>query len=307
MGTTPLEIWGQTPNSHYRIRSCMVQLRMRSFSPTAGWRLVLLLLGFYLLVPGDATAQAGRRVEAPGASEGRFFEQLRRLFLEADLRRAFEMAQPVQCSTLTSGDGEWRPVAFFNENRNVGDSHHRSIEDVKSDPSVYIFKGECRTDQSSVQLVTKFPVEDSLYAYIAGKTGLEKIKVNVNPPVSAFYDPVTQAYRFELPYMYAVRGRSDAGIVYSLVAAYSTDRYAPNVKNRWDCKSVNANDVTFQFLICQTQTLPRDLPPGTRATPTFGANAYFILSDGREASTSVKLSFGPGTDETPTPPTKAEQ
>jgi len=277
---------------------------MRSSPLTAACRPLLLLLGFYLLVPGDATAQSERRIEAPRDSEGRFFEQLRSLFLEADLRRAFEMAQPVRCSSLISGDGEWRPVAFFNENRSVGDSHHRSIEDVKSDPSVYIFKGECTTDRSSVQLVTKFPVEDSLYDYLAGKTGFSEIHVKVNPAVSASYEPVTQAYRFELPYLYAVRGRTGAGIVYSLVAAHSTDSYAPNVKNRWECKSVNANDVTFQFLICQTQTLPRDLPAGTQATPTFGANAYFVLSDGREASTSVKLSFGPGGDETPVTPTE---
>ena len=62
------------------------------------------------------------------------------------------------------------------------------------------------------------------------------------------------------------------------------------------------SDLTFQFLICDTWMLPRNMDPGDRTRQSFGAAAYFILSDGKEASTSFKLSFGTaGTEEAPPP------
>jgi hypothetical protein len=60
---------------------------------------------------------------------------------------------------------------------------------------------------------------------------------------------------------------------------------------------VSDDAVTYQFLICRSSTLPRDA--GLRnqnRTPSFGGSAYFILSDGREASSSVKLSFSDAND-----------
>src|SRR5262249_30829456 len=52
------------------------------------------------------------------------------------------------------------------------------------------------------------------------------------------------------------------------------------------------------FLICKTTTLPRI--PSLRGRPqqqaTFGASAYFILSDGEEASSNVKLTFSDTND-----------
>src|SRR5438094_825586 len=44
--------------------------------------------------------------------------------------------------------------------------------------------------------------------------------------------------------------------------------------------------------ICRTTTLPRNPAERGQRRPAFGASAYFILSDGKEASSSVKLSFG---------------
>jgi hypothetical protein len=281
---------------------------MRKSSLTAGTRLILFILAFHLFGPAGAAAQRERQAEPSAQDDAgrRFFEQLRSLFgrfRDTDLRRAFDIAQPITCSALVSDNGEWRPLAFFNEDRKLGDFYHRSLDEVKTDPTVFIFKGECSSDRSSLQLTTKFPVGESLDRYLAGLIDYDQLTLNVNPQVTTFFDPRSESYRFELPYLYAVRARTATETVYSLVAARATDRYAPNVTNRWNCKSVNANDVTFQFLICETSTTPRNLPEGTRTAPTFGASAYYLLSDGREASTSVRLSFGgPGSDAAPPPP-----
>jgi len=95
--------------------------------------------------------------------------------------------------------------------------------------------------------------------------------------------------------------------VYTLYPPHAGDRYATNVTNHWDCKSVRANDVTFQFLICETATLPRDVRRGREGEQSFGAYAYFILSDGKEALTSTKLVFGGGggNDESRSPSAEA--
>src|SRR5437667_11948938 len=50
----------------------------------------------------------------------KFFIQLRGVFgrfRDSDLERVFDQAKPIQCSELVNDEGEWRTVAFFNENR----------------------------------------------------------------------------------------------------------------------------------------------------------------------------------------------
>ena len=270
--------------------------------PAAAVRLVLLvILTFPLLAPRDAVAQREQQVAPPDQSEygKRFFEQLRNLFgrfRDSDLQRAFQAARPVQCSELISDNGEWRPVAFFNEDRKLGDWYHSSIEDVKGDVSTFTFKGSCTTEQSSVLLVTKFPVKESLDRYSAGRIHFNEIAVNTNAAVRASFDSRSQAYTFELPYLYASRSRNGADPTYSLWPTRSTDRTATDVTAQWECKSVRANDLTFEFLICDTQMLPRSADPRSRTRASFGSAAYFILSDGKEASTSFKLSFSTAED-----------
>ena len=251
-------------------------------------RLVLLLA---LTVPLLAQRERQDDQEAYGR---RFFEQLQRLFgrfRDGDLQRAFNAAAPIRCSELISGNGEWRNVAFFNEDRKLGDWYHSSLEEVKGDLSSYTFKGPCPTEESAVQVITQFPVKDSLDRYVGGRIRYEQIKVNTNPAVRGSFDPRTQTFEFELPYLYVTRGRTARDIVYSLIAPTSDERYATDMTNFWDCKSVRANDLTFQFLICDTQVVARGANP-RRESRSFGSAAYFILSDGKEASTSMKLSFG---------------
>jgi hypothetical protein len=68
-----------------------------------------------------------------------FFDQLRLIFgrfQDADLQRAFQAARPIKCSDLISNEGEWRDVAFFNENRKIGDWYRKSIDEVRHDLAV---------------------------------------------------------------------------------------------------------------------------------------------------------------------------
>src|SRR5207249_9589469 len=111
--------------------------------------------------------------------------------------------------------------------------------------------------------------------------------------------PQTQAYTFDLPYLFLIRQEDSEG-VYSLdpPRLADRDRYSGDVTNHWECKSVTADAVTYQFLICRTTTLPRNTAARSQSRPVFGASAYFILSDGKEASSSVKLTFNDANDTT---------
>ncbi len=234
-----------------------------------------------------------------GAYGSRFFDQLRAIFgrfRDADLQRVFQEAQPIQCSELVGRKGEWRTVAFFNENRELGDWCRESLEEVKADLAVYSFKGVCSGDQGPVQVSTEFPTKASIDAYNRREIDLNHIDVTVNDPVNAVLNPRTMAYTFELPYLF-LTGRQNLTNVYSLVAPDRDSAYAREVTSRWECKSVSSKDVTYRFLVCRVATVPSGhAPRGQRWEPAFGASAFFILSDGMEAQTSVNLSFGAGTD-----------
>jgi hypothetical protein len=231
----------------------------------------------------------------------RFFVQLRAVFgrfRDADLQRVFDNAQPIQCAELINDPGEWRTVAFFNEKRELGDWYRSNFEEVKSDLSVFTFKGACRGEHGPVQLTTKFPVTESVEAYSQRRIGLEDVEVNVNAPVRASFDPQTKAYTFDLPYLFLV-GTKDNQDIYSLdpPRMVGRERYAPEVTDHWDCKSVSAENVTYQFLICRTSTKPRvRYGRNENYSAAFGSSAYFILSDGKEAESSVKLSFNDADD-----------
>jgi hypothetical protein len=232
----------------------------------------------------------------------KFFVQLKGIFgrfREADLDRVFDSAAPIQCSELVSGKGEWRTVAFFNEKRELGDWYRSNLEEVKRDLAVFAFSGVCRVEHAPVQLTTKFPVTESIEAYTQQKIPFEQVEVNVNAPVRATFDTSTSAYSFDLPYLFLIKQDESGADLYSLDPPHLADRqrYATDVIDHWDCKAVTGGGVTYQFLICKTKTLPH--VPSLRSRPqqaTFGASAYFILSDGEEASSNVKLTFNDTND-----------
>jgi hypothetical protein len=253
--------------------------------------------------PGDPAANpssgsVARRSDDLSQDERQFFEQLRTLFgrfSNADLADAFEMAGAIECSELVTGKGEWKEVAFFNEDRKLGDWYRRSIGEVRIDPSTYTFKGSCSNSQGDVQLTTRYPVEESLQAYNRSRIRFDQIAINENPPVRVVYSPRTRAYMFDLPYLFLASRQGDRS-VYTLIPRRLTDRYgyAPEVTDRWECKSVKGDDVTYRFIICRTRTI--SVERGPRTLP-FGASAYFILSDGKEAGSTVKLVFDTNTSD----------
>ncbi len=246
-------------------------------------------------------AQRERQLPSPPEEaqySRKFFTQLRSIFgrfRDSDLQRVFDAAQPIQCSELINDPGEWRPVAFFNEKRELGDWYHANFEEVRHDLAVFIFKGVCRGERGPVQLTSKFPVADRIEAYAQGLIGLDEVDVNVNAAVRASFSSQTEAYEFDLPYLFLVK-QGDGEFLYSLEAPHLTDRYATDVSDHWGCKSVSAEAVTYQFLICRSTTVPRGRAAAIQQRAAFGASAYYILSDGKEASSSVKLSFGDSDD-----------
>src|SRR5215831_1275304 len=157
----------------------------------------LLFIFTVILLPFVLCAQRGPQDADYGA---RFFEQLRKIFgrfRDSDLRRVFDMAGPIRCSDLITDKGEWREVAFFNENRKLGDWYRTSLDEVKSDLSVYIFNGVCSSPRAPVQVITKFPIQESVDAYKDGRISFRQIQINENPRASVVFDSQTGAYTFE--------------------------------------------------------------------------------------------------------------
>jgi hypothetical protein len=222
-----------------------------------------------------------------------FFTELHRIFgrfHDTDLRRVFDSAKPVRCSDLVSDTGEWRDVAFFNEYRRFGDWYRASLDEVKGDPAAYTFKGLCSDERSRVEVTTTFPVEQSFEEYRRGGRRFRDIRLIVNPPVLAHVDNLTGAYTFDLPYLFRVshKGRYP---LYALNAPTPSDQYAPEVTNHWECKSVSDENVTYRFLICHDTLVWRHQETGNHNGGAYGSSAFSILSDGRQAFSTVRLAF----------------
>jgi hypothetical protein len=235
-----------------------------------------------------------RQPEEDGSYGLKFFDQLRTIFGQfrnSDLQRVFADAKPIDCSELVGRKGEWRQVAFFNEDRTLGDWFRERLEEVKADLAVYTFKGTCRDNKSEVQVATEFPTIAGVEAYNQHRIDLDQVDIMVNDPVTAVMNPATMAYTFDLPYLF-LREESPRKI-YSLVAPDQNAAYAPNVASRLECKAVSSRDVTYRFLICRVATVPKSKPRKNETwEPTFGSSAFFILSDGTETHTKVNLTFG---------------
>jgi len=250
---------------------------------------------FFLICDLWAADQPGQQEQSAGEStyDSKFFDQLRSIFgkfQNSDLRRVFKEAQPIQCSELVGHKGEWRSVAFFNEDRGLGDWYRGSLDEVKSDLAVFTFTGGCSGDQGAVQVGTRFPTAASLDAYKQKRIDLDKVDVTTNNPVDAIVNPRTEAYTFGLPLFRTIRNSRKA---YSFVAPDRDAASATDVTSRWECKAVSNKDVTYRFLICRVATVPRDAI--ARNESFFGSSAFFILSDGTKAHSSVRLIFGDDT------------
>src|SRR5262249_35599496 len=178
---------------------------------------------------GSVGAFAQPQSQSPDSAryDRKFFAQLRTVFgrfRDSDLDRVFQSAHPIQCSELVNDQGEWRTVAFFNEKRELGDWYRRRFEEVKSDLVVYIFRGVCRGERAPVQLTTKFPVDESIEAYNRDRISLDEVAVNTNAPVRVGFDSQTQAYSFDLPYLFLISQTNNESL-YSLQPPRLAERY----------------------------------------------------------------------------------
>jgi hypothetical protein len=257
--------------------------------------LPLSLLLICSLLPAQQEQQEASGEES--SYESKFFDQLHLIFgrfRDSDLQRAFQEARRIQCPELVAGKGEWRPVAFFNEDRTLGDWCQESLEEVKANLGLYTFKGECRGDEGTVEVTTEFPTDESVEDYNQGRIKLSQVDITVNDPITAVFDPRSMAYTFDLPYLF-FKGQKSSTKTYSLTAPNRNAVYTSDVSSHWECKAVSSKDVAYRFLICRTAIIP----PGATARnkkwePSFGSSAFFILSDGLETHTNVKLIFGGG-------------
>ncbi len=235
--------------------------------------------------------------EEETAYGSRFFDQLRAIFgkfRHMDLQRVFQEAEPIECSELIGRKGEWRPVAFFNENRQLGDWCRENLEEVKADLTVYTFRGKCSGGQGSIQVTSEFPTTESVEAFNNRRIELAQVDVMVNDPEEVVLNPSTKAYTFELPYLF-LTSQQGSSRLYSFIAPNRNSTYATDVSCRWECKAVSSKDVNYRFLICRTSTVPRGGGSRNRKSePAFGSSAFLILSDGMETHTSVKVLYDGG-------------
>jgi len=264
--------------------------------------MVLGVLLFFSLIAYFCVLRASAQQRQSGSGEDeaydeRFFDELRAIFgrfRDSDLQRVFEEAQPVECTELTGRKGEWRMVAFFNDDRTLGDWYRERLAEVKSDLEIYTFKGSCSGSQSLIHITTEFPTEESMNAYKQGRISLNQIDITVNDPVDAVLNSHTHALIFDLPYLF--RSKTDGGDSKHLYNYNAPDRnatYASDFKGHWECKTVAAADVTYRFMICRVSLAPRGkLPTNAEWNPSLGSAAFFILSDGTEAQSHVKINFG---------------
>ena len=233
-----------------------------------------------------------KQFEEERAYGSKFFDELRTIFgrfRDMELQRVFQEAHPIQCSELVGRKGEWRPVAFFNEDRKLGDWCRESLREVKSDLEVYAFKGSCSGDQDAIEVTTEFPTTESIESFNLQKIDLNQMDITVNDPAKVLLNRETMAYTFDLPYLFLTDQRGSMR-TYSFNAPNRNSAYATEVSGRWECKMVSSKDVTYRFLICRMTTVPRGSAGRNRKfEPAFGSAAFYILSDGMEAQTSAKV------------------
>jgi hypothetical protein len=256
------------------------------------WIAVVVMAGILGL---SASAPIGAQTSATGIPgnqyDSRFFQALQRIFAtfnDADLQRVFQTMQPIRCSELV---GDWRTTAFFNENRNLERWYYKTFEEVQADLSRYIFQGSCDSEFAKVDVVSRFPVRQSMDAYNRGEIEFDRIAFKSNAPVQATFNTRSRVYSFELPYLY-VTGRNGDNSTYSMMPPDAAAKYAQDVTNHWDCKAVKDTDTAYRFLLCRTGILPRNTSLRNQTGDgTSGASAYVILSDGREARANVTFAF----------------
>jgi hypothetical protein len=227
--------------------------------------------------------------QEPPAFDAKFFQVLKTLFDDfssSDLSRRFQSAQPIQCSELL---GDWRPAAFLNDDPKLERWFYKTFDEVQAELARYSFRGRCDSENNAVEVTTRFPVRESVDAYNNRKIDFDKIAYKNNTAVRAAFDSKARTYGFSLPYLYLI-GRRNGTNQYSLVPPDGTAKPTSEVTNEWDCKAVKPPTATYRLLLCRTVILPRNAAVRSQAEAVAGTSAFVILSDGKEAVSSFKLS-----------------
>jgi hypothetical protein len=246
-----------------------------------------------LLLASDLCAQ--------DAFDTKFFDNLTTLFgrlQQSELDTAFQDTKAVRCADLL--DAEWKEVAFLNDDRSIAAWHYQAIGEVRDDLVRYVFSGTCPDNRSPLKLTTAYPVRESLEQVIAGKIPFAKVVVRENKSVKASFDRSTNSYKFQLPFLYLEKklvGQS----IYTLLPPTAASRPAADTAEEFRCKGVTDGDLIYRFLLCRTRLFATKGPP---VNWNMGSFAYYILSDGKEASSSVKLTFGDSPSNAPAAPKK---
>lgn len=255
------------------------------------WIVLVLIVGFSCVSVGAQPQNQPVVSQAtPTTFDAKFFQVLEVLFDDfsgTDLHRTFQSAQPIQCSELL---GDWRPAAFFNDDRNLERWFHKTFQEVQAELARYSFKGQCDSQSASLEVTTRFPVRESLEAYNSRKLDFDKIAYKTNAAVRATFDSKARTYGFGLPYLYLI-GRKDGTNQYSMVPPDGAVKPAPEVTNQWDCKAVKPADATYRFLLCRTAVVPRNAAIRSQAEVVAGTSAFVVLTDGKEAVSTFKLSL----------------
>jgi hypothetical protein len=247
------------------------------------WIVFLVLAGF-----SGASVRASAQDLAP-AFDAKFFQVLKTLFDDfstSDLSRRFQSAQPIQCSELV---GDWRPAAFLNDDPKLERWFYKTFDEVQAELARYSFRGRCDSESGAVEVTTRFPIRESVEAYNSRKIDFDKIAYKTNTAVRATFDSKTRTYGFSLPYLYLI-GRRNGTNQYSLVPPDGGAKPASEVTNDWDCKAVKPATATYRLLLCRTIILPRNAAVRSQVEAVAGTSAFVILSDGKEAVATFKLS-----------------
>ena len=228
-------------------------------------------------------------LRAQDAFGTKFFDNLTTLFgrlQKSKLDTVFQDAKAVRCADLL--DAKWRQVGFLNDDRNLMAWHYQTIEQVRDDLVRYVFSGACPNNRSPLKLTTSYPVGESLEQFIAGKGPLSKVVVRENESVKASFDRSTNSYKFQLPFLY-LEERLVGQPIYTLTPPTAASKPASDTAEEFRCKAVTDGDLIYRFLLCRTKLVATKGRPVNLEKGSFG---YDILSDGKEASSSVRLTFG---------------
>ena len=153
-------------------------------------------------------------------------------------------------------------------------------------------------------MATSYPVTESVQQFQQGKIKFSQIVINDNDPVSVTFDSSSGAYTFQLPYVYSER-KNGTDIVYTLTPPRLNSSPEAGIAIEFRCKAINDADLTYRFLLCRSRVVNRD-GRYREDTPSLGSAAYYIMSDGKEASSSVKLDFGREADSPSATPSEAD-